>query len=335
MKILLLCVFLQAFTLVLAKEKNYMADIKFFKEKLKDNSHHISTETNKISVEETSVFKLPVHINPEFIKYGTYFTVNIRKITVSSDCKANSEDFLGKFDNQELFGALVEVKYPCSSIDIANDLITNGTPFVFLRGDFSTNIHLDSIAHHIDNLKDPVFELDNIKDKVFLEEIEKMGPNNQIDIEFISNTVMKDNFNIDFYYSPTSKRTLPMVILLESLSELFQEKMNLKVHVALYSNLRNPESMHCAGGGKYCASSSSYFGKNTPTGRDVVKEMVRERCLFNMWAPDWMLYMKGFYKACYPKISDTCHQDALLYINVNFSFNMSDFIPSTSTYKMH
>ena len=204
-------------------------------------------------------------------------------MTITTDCKVSTEEFIEKFDNRELVGVLVEVSYPCSSFYIANDLIKNGVSFVFLSGDFSTNQKLNSIVHHSDTIKNPVFEVDNVRDKAFLVEIKKMGPNNQMDIEFISNTVKKDNFKIDFYYSPTTQTVHKVVHLFQKLKDLFGEQMNLQIHASLYSNLRNPESMHCVGSGKYCAPITRYTGGDTPTGRIIIKEMLRERCIFMLY----------------------------------------------------
>ena len=71
MKIFISCLILQVFTLVFAKEKTYMANLTIFKEIPDDCGPESTINTNEPSKKKTSVFQLPVYIDPSFIKFKT------------------------------------------------------------------------------------------------------------------------------------------------------------------------------------------------------------------------------------------------------------------------
>lgn len=84
--------------------------------------------------------------------------------------------------------------------------------------------------------------------------------------------------------------------------------MNKHVHfepyVVLYSNPRNPQSKNCRDGGKYCAPDPDNDG--IYTGRDVISEMLREKCLYKTDSSQWVPYMKAYQKNCMKKIDYNC-----------------------------
>lgn len=86
------------------------------------------------------------------------------------------------------------------------------------------------------------------------------------------------------------------------------EKLNKHVHfepfLVLYSNQRNPSSKNCRDGGKYCAPDPDNDGKFT--GRDVVNEMLRQKCIYKLDSSQWVLYMKKYQKNCLTDLTDEC-----------------------------
>lgn len=66
---------------------------------------------------------------------------------------------------------------------------------------------------------------------------------------------------------------------------------------------------NCISGGSYCAFDPSH--STSATGRDVVLESLRQKCVYKISISDYFLYMKGFYKRCFNSFSESCSKDVI------------------------
>lgn len=68
-------------------------------------------------------------------------------------------------------------------------------------------------------------------------------------------------------------------------------------------------SKNCVSGGAYCAFDPSH--SSGATGRDVVLEAIRQKCVYKMSVPDYFTYTKAFFSKCFSSFDEKCSKSAL------------------------
>ena len=110
--------------------------------------------------------------------------------------------------------------------------------------------------------------------------------------------------NFELYYTPTNMRSFKYIHELNRVLNILQKQANFEPFLVLFSNSQNPNSRNCIGGGKYCAPDPDNQGDET--GRDVVLEMLRQKCIYKLSAEDWFNYMEYYKNGCFNSINDKC-----------------------------
>lgn len=114
---------------------------------------------------------------------------------------------------------------------------------------------------------------------------------------------------MEFFYTPTNYRSFKYIEELEVVLQKLNKHVHFEPFVVLYSNVRNPQSRNCRDGGKYCAPDPDNDGKFT--GRDVVDEMLRQKCIYKLDASQWIMYMKNYQDRCMEDITSSCSYSIL------------------------
>lgn len=68
-------------------------------------------------------------------------------------------------------------------------------------------------------------------------------------------------------------------------------------------------SKNCVSNGAYCAFDPSHAG--AATGRDVVLEAVRQKCIYKMSVPDFFTYTRVFFGRCFGSFDEKCAKAAV------------------------
>lgn len=68
-------------------------------------------------------------------------------------------------------------------------------------------------------------------------------------------------------------------------------------------------SKNCVSGGTYCAFDPSHAPG--ASGRDVVFESLRQKCIYKMSLPDYFTYIKVFYEKCFNSFTEQCSRAAV------------------------
>lgn len=66
---------------------------------------------------------------------------------------------------------------------------------------------------------------------------------------------------------------------------------------------------NCVSNGAYCAFDPSHF--STATGRDVILESIRQKCIYKINIVDFFAYMRGFYLKCFDSFSENCSKSVV------------------------
>ena len=86
---------------------------------------------------------------------------------------------------------------------------------------------------------------------------------------------------------------------------------------AIYSNVWNKSSKNCLGGGKYCTS--SLYSENPDVyvpGNQIMKEILRQKCIYKVSGNDWFEYMKSYKEKCFYSVSRMCSSNLLDSANI-------------------
>lgn len=75
---------------------------------------------------------------------------------------------------------------------------------------------------------------------------------------------------------------------------------------------------NCVGNGNYCAFDPD-VADETVTGRDVLMEGVRQKCVFKAGVKFYFHYMRRFYRSCIHRIGENCALEVMRQIGVNSS----------------
>lgn len=98
-----------------------------------------------------------------------------------------------------------------------------------------------------------------------------------------------------------------------SLEEVYNKLKNrilFEPHVVTFTS-KSTEfiSKNCVSNGAYCAFDPGHT--TAATGRDVVIESIRQKCIYKVSIPDYFKYMKYFYEKCFESFDEKCSKWAV------------------------
>lgn len=235
------------------------------------------------------------------VQYGQIFGVPVYTLGLK-ECKV---DF-GAGLYPDWFAAIVNVPADCGSRAITKELESNGADFIFLNHEATGGSKAMLLPHDI---LVPVYEINEKSNYAFLQEITRKGDGTILTITMPYPKSSKGIATIEFFYTPTNFRSFKYIEEIEKVIELLNNHVQFEPFVVLYSNPRNPASKNCRDQGKYCAPDPDNDGKFT--GRDVVDEMLRQKCVYKLGAKEWISYMKGYQQRCLNTITQKCSHSTL------------------------
>lgn len=159
------------------------------------------------------------------------------------------------------------------------------------------------------NIEVPVFELDTQKHSSFLKEIRASGDGTTLTISMPFPKSQNNKVILEFFYTPTNMRSFNFIEKLEKVMTSLDKHVNFEPNMVLYSNVRNKDSKNCLKGGKFCAPDPDNNGKQN--GRDVVYEMLRQKCIYKLNSKEWFTYMNLYKESCFKEITNKCAENIL------------------------
>lgn len=204
------------------------------------------------------------------VKYGQIFGVPVFEMMLN-DCELRIKDK----QYPDWFAVYLKVPANCSSRTVVRNLENNGADFIFLIHEDSDTPATKLLSHDIEV---PVYELDETKNSNFIKEMQTKGDGTTLTITMPYPKSVNGTAVMELFYTPTNFRSFKYIEQVEKVMEKLGQHVSFEPFLVLYSNSRNPKSKNCRESGKYCAPDPDNDGKFT--GRDVVNEMLRQKCVY-------------------------------------------------------
>lgn len=110
---------------------------------------------------------------------------------------------------------------------------------------------------------------------------------------------------LDFFYSPSIEYSHRFLESLESVYDKLKDRILFEPHLVTFAS-KSQEfiSKNCVSNGEYCAFDPNHEGKQT--GRDVIMEGLRQKCIYKKGLSQYFAYMRGFYEKCFTVFTESC-----------------------------
>lgn len=230
------------------------------------------------------------------VKYGQVFGVPLYKVNIKT-CDIDIKD--GQYP--DWYAAYLEIPNKCSTRSITRQLESNGADFIFLTHEFTETAKPKLLPHDIEV---PVFELDGQQNSSFIKELKNQELGTVLTITMPFPNSLNGTADMELFYTPTNFRSFKYIDQIANVISSLNKHVNFEPFLVLYSNLRHTTSKNCLDGGKYCAPDPDNNGKHT--GKDVVKEMLRQKCIYKLDSSEWIQYMQYYKTMCMTDISEDC-----------------------------
>lgn len=293
----------------------------------------------------TTAFSLPFHMMSSKINFGQSEGVDLFYLKIEDDCSVKGINYL-----QRWYAAYVYIPDRCDEISIIESLEQDGADFIFIERQNTAR----GTTLNMRNLEIPVFILlDNNRDKYFLENVQKAykqikelkdkkdeetkkakkddkskkPANNKANSEALKILRLYISFpfrlskgstaKVNFFYSPANIRSFEYASALSEVYTDLKEYMTLEPSVVVYKLRRNVESHNpnCYKNSPYCAADPD--GDGEFTGEDVVKESLREKCVFFDSKDSWFTYLQKYSTSCSEDFSEKCSESVMASVGVN------------------
>lgn len=242
---------------------------------------------------------LPYYLKPERVQYGVKFGVNTFNILLR-ECKPVLDDSL-----EEYFAAYVSLGRECAPEEVLNELIAHGADFVFLDVRDSSKVGSGVASNRYDV---PVFFIDGRTgaDPFSLGSTKKKF----VTISFLmpEGGGKGNAVKLQFFYEPAYEYSKKFIEVLEKVYFTLRDRVVFEPVVVTFSSKAEEFVRgHCVSQGNYCALEPGL--KGTATGRDVVLEAIRQKCVYKAGVKEYFSYMDGFYSKCVHEFTEKCSLD--------------------------
>jgi len=110
---------------------------------------------------------------------------------------------------------------------------------------------------------------------------------------------------IDFYYVPSYEYSSQFVDMLQIVYDKLKDKILFEPSIVTFkSKSEEFKNTNCISDGKYCAFDPDNEGPIT--GRDVILESLRQKCVYKIGISQYFSYMQLFYAYCMFDFSEEC-----------------------------
>ena len=109
---------------------------------------------------------------------------------------------------------------------------------------------------------------------------------------------------------PSVEYAHKFITVLEQVYAKLKDRILFEPHIVTFAS-KSPEfSAHnCVSGGAYCAFEP--HAESSASGRDVLLEGLRQKCVYKASVPEYFTYMDAFFKDCAKVMSEECSRKAL------------------------
>jgi len=115
---------------------------------------------------------------------------------------------------------------------------------------------------------------------------------------------------VELFYSPSIEYSQKFITSLEDVYNKLKDRIMFEPHIVTFTS-KSQEfiSKNCVSNGAYCAFDPSH--SSGATGRDVVLESIRQKCIYKMSVPDYFAYARIFFSKCFGTFDEKCSKAAV------------------------
>jgi hypothetical protein len=211
----------------------------------------------------------------------------------------------------EFFAAYVELRSDCEPKETIKELTHKGADFIFLDPknypNFDANLLTNVYAV-------PVFFIKHTSQDFF-----QLNEANKRNISIFFKLPEKNVYGhteLDFFYVPSSPLTHRFVKMAVEVKKRLQSKVLFNPVIFTFSS-KSQEFIksNCVSKGEFCAYDPDNEGKLT--GRDVILEAIRQKCIFKTHPESFLAYLDLYFQKCLNKMTLECSKGLMASLSVD------------------
>ena len=220
----------------------------------------------------------------------------------------------------EFFAAYVELIQGCNPREVIKELSHMGADSIFLNPQNYPNFDSNLLSNVYSQ---PVFFMAHASPNFFDFSYQVNKRNISIFFKMPERNVY-GHTEVDFFYVPSSPLTHRFVKMALEVKRRLKSKMLLNpVIFTVSSKSADFVNNNCVSKGEFCAYPPD--NKGSLTGRDVMLEALRQKCIFKTHADKFLAYLDKYFQSCVHKISNTCSQALMNKLDIDVSSVQSCF----------
>ena len=201
---------------------------------------------------------------------------------------------------KEMFASYAQLREGCNTKEIIRELLQKGSEFIFLDAKGFPNFNRNLLSNIYSA---PVFFMSHHDPDFF-------GLSNQaaqnISIFFpIPEKNLDGHTELDFFYVPSSPYTQRFVDMAAEVKRRLGDKVLFNpVIFTFLSKSEEFEKNNCVSKGEFCAYDPDNSG--TLTGRMVIQEAIRQKCVFKTHQTHFLEYLQVYFQKCTSLMTQKC-----------------------------
>ncbi len=123
---------------------------------------------------------------------------------------------------------------------------------------------------------------------------------------------------LDFFYVPSVEYSHKFIDVLQDVYKKLKDRVVFEPSIVSFTSKSSDFiAKNCVSNGNYCSFEPSH--EKTITGRDVILEGVRQKCIYKANVDSYFNYMTEFYKTCIHEFTEACSQRILKTTNLKWT----------------
>lgn len=123
---------------------------------------------------------------------------------------------------------------------------------------------------------------------------------------------------LDLFYVPSVEYSHKFIDILEDVYIKLKDRIVFEPNIVTFTSKSEEFISHnCVSNGNYCAFEPSH--ETSITGRDVVLEGIRQKCIYKANTAAYFSYMQAFHKSCMHSFKEDCSKKAMRSASVDSS----------------
>lgn len=262
------------------------------------------------TIGESRVKDIPYYLKKDLIRYGESFALTLYNIPIENCIPILSENI------EDFFAAYISVDVDCDPEEVIFEIQNHGADFVFL--DLSNVEDQDDLVKK-NNYKIPVFVMGDLDIEFF--KFDSTISRRFINIFFEMTKNKNGNQNnfvkLDFYYIPSYRYSAKFLKTIKKVVTKLQDKIVFEPHLITFSSESDQFiNNNCISNGLYCEFDPDNY--DNITGRMVILEAIRQKCIFKVDNSFYFDYMIQFYDKCEETFTEECSKSLMSDLGQNF-----------------